>query len=96
MNANTQERCDHRFAIGLVTGTFVGIGLAMWFSPRVAAELRKWASEQYQQASAQVGETVDEITKKGEGVRNDAAETVARGARHVERFAMAHSGADPS
>jgi gas vesicle protein len=96
MNANTQERCDHRFAIGLVTGAFVGVGLAMWFSPRLTAELRKLASEQYQKASAHVGEAVDEITRKGQGVRNDTAETVARGARQVERFAMANSGADPS
>jgi hypothetical protein len=75
----------------------LGAGLAMWLVPRVA-ELRNKlteslddvgnrASEQFQQASARVGETVDQIARKGQGVRDDVAEAVARGAREVERYA---------
>ncbi len=100
MNANTQERRDYGFAIGLLTGTFVGAGLMMWFAPRArsevrqrladsAADLGKRASEQYEQASARVGEAVDELTRKGQGVRDDVADTVVRGARQVERYATA-------
>ena len=73
--------------------------VAIWLVPRVA-ELRNKlteslddvgnrASEQFQQASARVGETVDQIARKGQGVRDDVAEAVARGAREVERYATA-------
>ena len=93
-----RERRDYGFLFGLMTGTFVGAGLAIWLVPRAASELRNRlteslddvgnrASDQLQQASARVGETVDQITRKGQGVRDDVAEAVARGAREVERYA---------
>jgi gas vesicle protein len=100
MNANTQERRDYGFVIGLLTGTVVGAGLMMWLAPRTASEVRqrmadsarnlgKRASEQYQQASTRVGDAVDELTRKGQGVRDDVAEAVIRGAHEVERYATA-------
>jgi gas vesicle protein len=103
MSADTQEHRDYGFAVGLLTGTFVGAGLVMWLAPRMASEvrqrmadsgkdLRKRASDGYQQASARVGETVDELARTGQGVRDDVADTVARGARKVERYATAAKG----
>jgi gas vesicle protein len=99
MNAPAQELRDHRFVIGLLAGTCLGVGLAMWLAPR-SAELRQritdsarslgeQASEQYQQASTRVGEAVDELTRKGQGVRDDVADAVSRGAHEVERYATA-------
>jgi gas vesicle protein len=87
MNEELQDRRDYGFVIGLLTGTFVGAGLAMWLVPRLASELRQRmtdsakslgerASEQYQQASARVGETVDELTRQGRGVRNDVGDAI--------------------
>lgn len=86
--------------IGLVAGTVVGAGLTMWLAPRAASELQarvtdsakrlsKRASRQYEQASALVGETVDEITRKSRGVRDGIAGAVVHGASRVERFATA-------
>src|SRR6185436_8052219 len=100
MNEHTPTRRDHRFVIGLFTGMVAGAGLAIWFTPRRASELRErvtdsarnlgqHAAEQYQQASTRVGEAVDELTRKGQGVRDDVADAVARGARELERFATA-------
>ncbi len=100
MDAHTQEHRDYGFVIGLLTGTFVGAGVAMWLAPRSASELRqritdsatslgKRASEEYQQASTRVGEAVDELTRKGQDVRDDVADRVARGAHEVERYATA-------
>ncbi len=118
MNAHTQDHRDLGFAIGLLTGTFVGAGLVMLFAPRFASELRQRvtdsaknlgqrASEQYEQAGTRVGEAVDELTRKGQGLRDDVAEAVARGAHEVEVYATAarsdrvtdarkHSAADRS
>jgi gas vesicle protein len=118
MNAHTQEHRDFGFVIGLLTGTVVGAGLMIWLDPRTASELRrrttdsarnlgKRASQQYQQVSTRAGEAVDELTRKGQDVRDDVAEAVARGAHEVERYATAaksdggretrkHSAADRS
>ena len=85
MTVQTNERRSHGFAIGLLTGTFVGAGLAMWLAPRTASELRErmidsakelglQASERFEQVSSRVGEAVDELTRKGEDVRDDVAE----------------------
>ena len=92
-----RERRDYGFLFGLMTGTVVGAGLAIWLVPRASElrnrltesldDVRNRASDRFQQASARVGETVDEITRKGQGVRDDVAEAVARGAREVERYA---------
>jgi gas vesicle protein len=100
MNAQTHTRRDHAFVIGLFTGMAAGAGLAIWLTPRLGSELRErvtdsarnWghqAAEQYQQASTRVGEAVDELTRKGQGVRDDVADAVASGARELERYATA-------
>jgi hypothetical protein len=36
MNGHTREHCGDGFMIGLLTGTFVSAGLAMWLAPRSA------------------------------------------------------------
>ena len=41
------------------------------------------------QASTRVGETVEDLTRKGQDVRDNVADAVARGAHEVERFATA-------
>ena len=103
MNAHTQGHRDYGFVVGLLTGTFVGAGLMMWLAPRMGSELRqrmtnaasslgKRASEQYQQASTRAGDAVDELTRRGRGLRDDVAEAVARSAHEVGYAAAARSG----
>jgi gas vesicle protein len=69
MTADTSHRHDHTFWIGLLAGTAIGAGLAMWLLPRATEELRDRAKEaannlrtlaagQYQKASTRVGEAV--------------------------------------
>ncbi len=100
MNTNPQEHRDCSFVVGLVAGTVVGAGLMMWLAPRMASELRqrvtdqarnlsRRASERYERTSARVGEAVDDLTRKGQGVRDEVAGAVARGAHEVERYATA-------
>jgi gas vesicle protein len=102
MDTQTQEPRHYGFAIGLLTGTFVGAGLALWLAPRAASELgtrltdsarslSERASERLRDVNARVGETVDDLTRTGQGVRDEVAGVVARSAREVERFATASS-----
>ena len=99
MTQQTQERRSRAFAIGLLTGTFVGAGLALWLAPRMASErrervtksakaLRRQASQHDEQASHRVGEAISELTRKGQDVRDDVADALARGGREVERYAI--------
>jgi gas vesicle protein len=100
MTAEERNRGNHGFLIGLVTGTVVGAGVAIWFAPRLASDLRRRvsdsakklsgrASERYQQVSTRVDEAVDDLTKRGQRVRDGMADAVVRGAHEVERIATA-------
>ena len=99
-NTNAQSTRDRGFFIAVIAGGVVGAGLAMYFAPRAASELRKRmsgsarklrdaATERYQQTSARVGEAVGEITRKSQAGRAEVADTAARGAREVESLASA-------
>ena len=88
MNSPTQEQPGYGFVMGLLTGTCVGVGLALWFAPRSAGELRgrmtetatrvgQRASEWYERATLRVGKAVDEVTGKGQDARDDVAQAVA-------------------
>ena len=100
MTPDTQTHRGSAFLIGLMAGTAVGAGLALWLVPRAAAEARQRvtdsanavrdrAIDRYRQVSTRVVDTVDDLASKGTDVRNELAEAVVRGARGVERLAKA-------
>jgi gas vesicle protein len=100
MSADIGDRGDHTFLLGLFAGACVGAGLTLWLAPRVMNEIRERvidsandlndrATDRYQQATTRVADAVDEVTKKVQGVRDDMADTVIRGAQQVERIATA-------
>jgi gas vesicle protein len=95
---NEDNRPDAGFFIGLLAGTVVGAGIAMLFAPRAGSEVRQRvagsakefsnrAAERYQQVSARVGVAVDDLSKKGQIVRDGVADAVAHGAGEVARHA---------
>ena len=100
MNSTEQHRPNYSFLIGLLTGTAAGAGLALLLAPRAASEIRKRvtdtaremrlrATDGYRQATARVDDMVDDLTTRGQGVRDDVADAVVRGAQGVERLAKA-------
>jgi len=105
MTAEIRDYRDHNFWIGLLTGTLVGAGLAIWLRPQgselrqrmrdAARELGASASDRYQQASTRVDEAVDELTKQGQRLRHTVAQTIVRGAHEAERLATAIEPTDP-
>jgi len=104
MNAAQHEHRQHRhhdhgFAIGLLTGAFVGAGLAFWFAPRFAAlqervsdsakDLGKRATDRYEQISARIDKVASDVARRAQDARDGAADVVAHGAHEVERYAKA-------
>ena len=88
------------FVTGLAMGTVVGGCAMLWLGPRLTSAfrqrlaestraLRLRAAEQYEQASARVAATVDDLSTTARGVRDDVAGAVASAAREVERVATA-------
>jgi gas vesicle protein len=71
-----QGHTDYRFAIGLLTGACIGVGLALWLAPRPVSELAE-----------RVTASVDRLTNRGLDIRDEIAATVAPGAHEVERVA---------
>jgi gas vesicle protein len=74
MNEPVERSRESGFGFGLLMGACVGAGVVMWLAPRVTAELRQ---------------RVDELTRKGQGIRDQVADAVAHGAHAVERAATA-------
>jgi len=106
MDERGRHAGDYRLLTGLALGSVVGAGVTLWLAPRAAAEIRAWAvdtarslghaaSERYRDARLRLGETVGGIARKGQGLRNNAFDKVARvahgveaGARGVQHFAV--------
>jgi gas vesicle protein len=74
VKSQTQSSPPYGFVVGLAAGMFVGAGLTLWLSPRVASELRERinesaksvgqrASDHYQEASNRVGDAVEALTR---------------------------------
>jgi gas vesicle protein len=80
MNGQETQGRDYRFPIGLAVGGLAGAGLAMWLAPRAAAEIKARAVK----SAKDFGEAVDGLSRKGQGLRDDACDTVVRAAQQVE------------
>jgi gas vesicle protein len=106
MNTQPQNDGNNGLLIGLIAGGVIGAGLAIAFAPRIvelrqrvmasATDLRQTASQRYQDVSTRVAGVVDEVTARGQTVRDDVADAVSRGARQVEQIAMASKTGRPT
>ena len=76
-NTDAQNTRDRGFFIAVIAGGVIGAGLAMYFAPRAASELRKRmsgsarnlrdaATRQYEGNSARVSDGVGEMARKGQ------------------------------
>jgi gas vesicle protein len=100
MSTHAENDGSNSFLIGMIAGGVIGAGLAIALAPRLASELRQRAresatdlshaaSQRYQEVSTRIAGVVDDVTARGQVVRNDVADAVSRGAREVEKIAMA-------
>jgi len=93
MNSDTQGRREGYFVIGLLAGTVVGAGLALWFAPKLRTELRQRVADSATTVRVRVADAAADLGRRGERVRDDVADAVARGAQEVEPQPVAAKGA---
>ena len=84
MDGEIQRPRGHRFAIGLLTGAAVGVGLAMWLGPGVTRSTRR------------ISRALNKLASQGQDARDDMADAVVRGAHEVERYATAAKSHRPA
>jgi gas vesicle protein len=96
MQTRSENGGSSGFLIGLITGGVIGAGLVMAFAPDLRKRLKTSAiglsdavSDGYQEAGARITGVVDAAGARGQAIRDDVADAVGRGAREVEKFAMA-------
>jgi gas vesicle protein len=81
MNTRIQDHTNHggSFLLGVITGSAIGAGLAVYFSPRLALELRQRvtdsttalrnaASERFQGVATRVADVVDRVADVADDV----------------------------
>lgn len=82
MNEQTPHSRDFGFLAGLLTGTVVGAGMALWLTPSATAEARG-------RLTASARRLGDDLRSKTDGIRDQVAGAVARGAHDLEQFVVA-------
>ena len=98
MNKYEQESHYPGFVFGLMAGAALGAGVAMYFAPKLRAEIRKrvvasaknlgdTASEYCEDVNIRVNDAVEDVAARGQKARDAAADVVARGAQGVARGA---------
>ena len=99
MDSQPRNGGNNGLLIGLIAGGVIGAGLAIVFAPRIAelrqrlmasaTDLSQAASQRYRVVSTRVAGVVDEVTARGQTVRDEVADAVGRGARQIEQIALA-------
>ena len=92
-----QANRNSGFVIGLLAGGVVGAGLGWLFAPRLSAlgrqtadslrSLGAAAGDRYQEAGERLTAVVDDITAKGQELRDQMSDAVIHGAQAVEHHA---------
>ncbi len=100
MNANSESGNAGSFLVGMLAGSVIGAGVAMWLAPRAARDIRQLISDsasealdhatgRYQDVKTRLADTAEVLTQTGQDVRDDVADAVLNGANEVGRRAAA-------
>ena len=72
--------------LGIVTGAFVGAGLALLFAPRSGQETRQQLGEQYRGLADRVGEQAQNWRGTANQLREQANELREQGRERLQQF----------
>jgi hypothetical protein len=87
MDMNQQEHGRHAFVVGMLAGTCVGAGLAMWLAPKGPAEFGRRLSASGKDLAKRATDDIHEASTRVSDAATDLAGAVGRGARGVDEYA---------
>jgi gas vesicle protein len=71
-----EEQSGASFVLGMLTGAFVGAGVALLFAPKTGTEMRQQLGEQYRGLAERVGEQTQGLRETATSLRDQGRERV--------------------
>ena len=71
-----EEQSGASFVLGMLTGAFVGAGVALLFAPKTGTEMRQQLGEQYRGLADRVGEQTQGLRETANTLREQGRERV--------------------
>ena len=71
-----EDQSGASFVLGMMTGAFIGAGVALLFAPKTGTEMRQQLGEQYRGIADRVGETTQQLKESAQHLRQQGRERV--------------------
>ena len=71
-----EDQSGASFVLGMMTGAFIGAGVALLFAPKTGTEMRHRLSEQYRGLADRVGEQAHNLRENAQQLREQGRERV--------------------
>jgi gas vesicle protein len=69
-----EDQSGASFVLGVMTGAFIGAGVALLFAPKPGREMRQQLGEQYRGLAERVGETTQQLRERATTLRDQGRE----------------------
>jgi len=71
-----EDQSGASFVLGMMTGAFIGAGVALLFAPKTGTEMRQQLGEQYRGLADRVGETTQYLRESASHLRETGRDHV--------------------
>jgi gas vesicle protein len=71
-----EDQSGASFVLGMMTGAFIGAGVALLFAPKSGTEMRQQLGQQYRGIAERVGETTQHLRESAQQLREQGRERV--------------------
>ena len=71
-----EDQSGASFVLGMMTGAFIGAGVALLFAPKAGSEMRQQLGEQYRGLADRVGERTQHLRESAQQLREQGREKV--------------------
>lgn len=71
-----EDQSGASFVLGMMTGAFIGAGVALLFAPKSGSEMRQQLGQQYRGLAERVGETTQHLRESAQHLRQQGRERV--------------------
>jgi len=73
-----EEQSGASFVLGMMTGAFIGAGVALLFAPKSGTQMRQQLGEQYRGLADRVNETTQSLRENAQTLKEQGRERMER------------------